>query len=84
MAKYEATSLKDLADFFDMLAKWAVERRSKVEAARGKRCREYHVLTAEINAYWNARDIVRNTAMTGTPSSGQIKHLAIVKPDKPD
>lgn len=51
-----------LAELFDALAKFSLDRRKVIEAKRGRRCREYHVLTAEINAYWNCRDLARNAA----------------------
>lgn len=57
-----------LADLFDTLANFTLERRKEVEAKRGRRCREYHVMTAEIHAYWNCRDLARNME----PKKGEV------------
>lgn len=58
--KFIFHDLKDMAEFINALSERAKERRAKLEQAKpnARKGREWHSLTAEMHAYWNASEIV--------------------------
>lgn len=60
--KFIFRDIKECATFIHNLAEQARVRRSALEAARpnAKRGREWHSLTAEMHAYWNASEILQH------------------------
>ena len=58
MAQYQASSLNDIADHFDKLARFANLRRVGVKTQR-----EGHVLLAEANTWKQAASMLRDTKL---------------------
>lgn len=57
---------KDLAEFFYGLAETSRKRRANIEKLRGKNVREWHVLTAEMHAYWNTAEVISKVSFQPT------------------
>lgn len=61
---YVFRDLSDLADYFDRMGTAAKKHREDLErVAPGKRAKDKAVLSAEMHAYWNARDICLNATI---------------------
>lgn len=64
---YVFRDLADLADHFDRMATAAKNHRDSLErVAPGKRAKDKAVLSAEMHAYWHARDICLNATLEET------------------